>query len=133
MLLPAPPLFPRKRNRPNTRPTRRPPAPAALQVVAVENLNYDEPLLSFTLVFNTTAEDPLVAEPPLDPLNWSAVYQGVGFSSLDASVTGFDRVLVLVQVDAPAPGVDSVSYAAAPADVRDTGGRVLASFSDFPL
>jgi hypothetical protein len=108
------------------------PPPAALQVIGVEGVFYDEPILSFTLVFNTTADDPLVAD-VLDPENWSAVYQGVAFTSLDASVTAFDRVLALVQVDAPAPGADSVSYAADPADVRDAGGRVLAAFSDFPL
>jgi hypothetical protein len=107
-------------------------APVALQVMGVENVAYDEPLLSFTLVFNTTAEDPLVAD-TLDPMNWSAVYQGVGYYGYDANVVAFDRIDVIVQADAPTPGADAVAYAADPADVSDTGGRVLAAFSGLPL
>ena len=87
--------------------------------MAVENVNYDEPLLSFTLVLNATAEQPLVVD-TLDPENWSAVYQGVAFSAYEAEVSAFDRVAVIVQAGAPAAGADSVSYAADPPDVRAT-------------
>jgi hypothetical protein len=108
------------------------PAPAALAVIGVENVNYDDPLLSFTLVLDTTAEDPLVAD-TLDPDKWSATYEGGAFTSYSAEVVAFDRINVTVQGVAGGGGASSVSYAADPSDVSDTSGRTLAAFSDLPL
>jgi hypothetical protein len=106
--------------------------PAALQVIGVEGVNYDEPLLTFTLVFNTTAEDALVVT-ELDAENWSATYQGGAFSAYSAEVVAFDRISVTVQGSAGSGGADAVSYAADPADVSDAGGRTLAAFDGFPI
>jgi hypothetical protein len=125
--------IPAKRRVRRTR--RQPSSPAAaatLQVIGVEGVFYDEPLLSFTLVFNTTAEVPLVVH-ELDPAKWSAVYQGNAFTGYLAEVVAFDRITVTVQADAPAAGADSVSYTAAPSDVSDSSGRELAAFSDYPI
>jgi hypothetical protein len=132
MLSVVPPKFRKNRGRNRNSRHAPTPAPAALQVIGVENVSYDEPLLSFTLVLNTTAEEPLVAG-TLDAENWSAVYQGVGFYGYDANVAAFDRIDIIVQANAPAPGADSVSYAADPGDVSDTGGRTLAAFEGLPL
>jgi hypothetical protein len=132
MLLPAPPLVLRK-------PRKRFPVPktpklpdTGLAVIGVENVVWDEPLLSFTLVLNTTAEDPLVAD-TLDPEKWSGVWQGGEMTAYSAEVVAFDRINVILQGTAGGGGASSVSYAADPSDVCDTGGRELAAFSDFPL
>src|SRR4051794_11120961 len=101
MLLPAPPLYPRKR-KPKAKAVIAPPVPAALQVIGVENVVYDEPLLTFTLVFNTTAENPLVVDAP-DPAKWSAVYQGGGFFCESVAFAGFDRLDVQMN-GTPGPG-----------------------------
>jgi hypothetical protein len=109
-----------------------PPTPAGLQVVGVENVVYDEPLLSFTLVLNTTPEDPLVGT-GLDPENWSATYEGGAMTAYAADVVAFDRINVTVQGTPGGGGPSTVSYAADPGDVSDTSGRQLAAFSDHPL
>jgi hypothetical protein len=103
-----------------------------LQVVGVENVGYDEPLLTFTLVFDTTAEDPLVAD-PLDPEKWAGTYEGGAFTSYAAEVVAFDRVTVTLQGSAGPGGASTVSYAADPSDVRDASGRELAAFDALPL
>jgi hypothetical protein len=131
MLLPAPPLYPRKR-KPKVKATKRNVTPAALQVIGVENVNYDEPVLTFTLVLNTTEDAPLVAG-ELDPDKWSGVYQGGAMASFTAEIAGFDRILISLQGTAGAGGASTVSYAADPSDVSDTSGRQLAAFSEFPL
>jgi len=102
-------------------------------VVGVEGVGYDEPVLSVTLVFDTTAAEPLVAG-TLDPAKWSAVWQGAGgFSGLAADVVAFDRIALQLQGPAGPGGASSVSYSNAPSDVSDTLGRMLAAFSDRPL
>ena len=106
--------------------------PAALEVIGVEAVGYDEPVLSFTLVFNTTAEEPLVAD-PLDPAKWSGAWQGGGMAPLTAEVVAFDRIAITLQGTAGPAGTSSVSYAAGPSDVSDTLGRQLAAFEEFPL
>jgi hypothetical protein len=108
------------------------PAPATLEVVGVENVFYDEPVLTFTVVFNTTADAPLV-EGVLDPEKWSGVYQGGEMTGLTADYAGFDRILVSLQGAAGAGGASSVSYANDPSDVSDSLGRQLAAFDAFPL
>jgi hypothetical protein len=128
MLLPAPPLYPRKR-KPKAKAL---PRVTALQVIGVENVSYDEPVLTFTLVFNTTEEAPLV-EGVLDPNKWSGVYEGGGMASLTADYAGFDRILVSLQGTAGAGGPSTVSYANDPSDVSDSNGRQLAAFDGFPL
>ena len=130
MLLPAPPLYPRKR-KPKAKPPTRV-APVGLQVIGVENVVYDEPLLTFTLVFNTTEEAPLVAETP-DPAKWSAVYQGGGLFCESVSFAGFDR-LDFQMNGTPGPGgASNVSYSNDPSDIADSLGRQLAAFSALPL
>jgi hypothetical protein len=104
----------------------------ALAVVAVENVVYDEPLLSVTLVFNTTAEVPLVAD-PLDAEKWAGTYEGGAMTSYAADVVAFDRITVTLQGLPGAGGASTVSFAAAPSDVSDTSGRKLAAFGDLPL
>jgi hypothetical protein len=89
--------------------------------------------LSFTLVLNTTAENPLVADPPLDPEKWSGVWEGGAMTAYEAGVAGFDRILVTLQGLAGAGGASTVSYTAGPSDVSDTSGRELAAFDGFPL
>jgi hypothetical protein len=131
MLLPAPPLYPRKR-KPKPGAKKFTPTPATLQVIGVENVFYDEPLLSFTLVLNTTAENPLVVD-TLDPEKWSATYQGGAFTSYSAEVVAVDRISVTVEGTAGGGGPNTVAYAADPSDVSDTSGRQLAAFSGFPL
>jgi hypothetical protein len=130
MLLRQGPIIFRKRSR-RTRPPRAA-VPAALQVVGVEGVSYDEPVLSFTLVFNTTAEEPLVAD-TLDAEKWSGAWQGGGMGGLSADVVAFDRIAITLQGTAGPGGASTVSYAADPSDVSDTSGRELAAFSDFPL
>jgi hypothetical protein len=112
--------------------TPTPPPPAALQVIGVENVFYDEPLLTFTLVFNTTAEQPLVVDAP-DPAKWSAVYQGGGFFCESVAFAAFDRLDVQMNGTPGPGGASSVSYSNDPSDVADSLGRQLAAFSDFPL
>jgi hypothetical protein len=107
-------------------------APLALQVIGVENVTYDEPVLTLTLVLNTTAEVPLVAD-ALDPEKWSGVWEGGAMAWNYAEVTAFDRVTVLLQGPPGAGGASSVSYAADPSDVSDTSGRELGAFEEFPL
>jgi hypothetical protein len=131
MLLRQGPIIFRKHARPTRRGPRTVPA-AALQVVGVEGVFYDEPLLSFTLVFNTTAEVPLVVG-ELDPEQWSAVYQGGAFTGYLAEVATFDRINISVQGTAGPGGASSVSYAADPSDVSDTSGRMLAALEGFAL
>jgi hypothetical protein len=131
MLLPAPPLYPRKR-KPKVTPTTPAPTPATLQVVGVENLVYDEPMLTFTLVLNTSEDDPLVAD-PLDAEKWSGTYEGGAMTPYSADVVAFDRITVTLQGLAGGGGASSVSYAADPSDVSDTSGRELAAFSGLPL
>jgi hypothetical protein len=131
MLIPAPPLYPRRRNR-KVRPLTSAPAPAALEVIGVENVAYDEPMLTFTLVLNTSEEDPLVAD-PLDAEKWSGTYQGGAMTPYAADVVAFDRITVTLQGVPGAGGASTVSYAAGPSDVSDATGRQLAAFSDFPL
>jgi hypothetical protein len=109
-----------------------PPTPAALQVIGVENVLYDEPVLLFTLVLNTTEDAPLVAG-ELDPFKWSGVYQGGGMASFTAEIAGFDRIAISLQGFAGTGGASSVSYAADPSDVSDTLGRQLAAFEGVPL
>jgi hypothetical protein len=130
MLLPAPPLYPRKRKPKAKAPVRV--APVGLQVIGVENVSYDEPVLTFTVVFNTTEDAPLV-EAVLDPNKWSGTYQGGGFGGLSADYAGFDRILVSLQGTAGADGASTVSYANDPSDVSDSLGRQLAAFDGFPL
>jgi hypothetical protein len=93
---------------------------------------YDEPLLTFTLVFDTTEAVPLVVD-GLDPDKWSATYEGGAFTSYQAEVVSFDRITVTVQGFAGEGGPNAVAYAADPSDVSDTNGRELAAFEGFPL
>jgi hypothetical protein len=132
--MPIPPtIISAKRRRHRKRLTATaPPPPAALQVIGVENVNYDEPVLLFTLVLNTTEDAPLVVS-ELDPAKWSGTWQGGGMASFTAEVAGFDRILVSLQGLAGGGGANTVSYAADPSDVSDTSGRTLAAFSDLPL
>jgi hypothetical protein len=109
-----------------------PPTPVGLQVVGVENVNYDEPVLTFTLIVNTTADEPLVGG-ELDSAKWSAVYQGGGFQCEMASVGSFDRVDLMFSGTPGPGGASSVSYSNDPSDVSDTSGRQLAAFDGFPL
>jgi hypothetical protein len=104
----------------------------ALAVVGVENVVYDDPVLSLTLIFNTTAGEPLVAD-VLDPAKWSGVWQGGAMAGNAAEVIAFDRVTVLLEGAAGPGGASSVSYSNAPSDVVDTLGRTLAAFSGLPL
>jgi hypothetical protein len=120
---------PRRRRR---RVVQSPSAPAGLQVVGVENVGYDEPVLTFTLILNATEEAPLVAG-ELDPAKWSGVYQGGGFGGLTAEIASFDRINLSLQGTAGAGGASNVSYSADPSDVSDTLGRTLAAFVGFPL
>ena len=106
--------------------------PTALAVIGVENVVWEEPLLSFTLVLNTTAEHPLVAD-PLDPEKWAGTWDGGAMFPHTAEVTAFDRIAITLQGAAGPGGASTVWYVAAPSDVRDTLGRELAAFDDFPL
>jgi hypothetical protein len=122
------PFIPKRKRAKNATPT-----PTPLQVVGVENVNYDEPVLSFTLVFNTTAEEPLVAD-ALDAAKWSAVYQGGGgFFCESASVGAFDRVDLMFSGTPGPGGASTVSYSNDPSDVSDSLGRQLAAFEGLPL
>jgi hypothetical protein len=105
---------------------------AALQVVGVENVVYDEPLLTFTLVLNTTADVPLVAD-PLDPEKWMGTWDGGAMTPYAADVVEFDRITVTLTGIAGPGGASTVSYVAGPSDVRDASGRELAAFDGFPL
>ena len=100
--------------------------------MGVEGVSYDDPVLSFTLVFDTTAEEPLVAD-ALDAAKWSGTWQGGGMSGLSADVVGVDRIAVTLQGAAGPGGASDVSYSNAPSDVSDTLGRMLAAFEEFPL
>jgi len=106
--------------------------PTTLQVIGVENVGYEEPLLTFTLVFNTTADEPLVIGTP-DPAKWSAVYQGGGVACESVSLSAFDRIDVTLNGTAGPGGASSVSYSNDPSDIADSLGRQLAAFSDLPL
>jgi hypothetical protein len=114
MLLPAPPLYPRKR-KPKVKAPRSAPPPAAL-----------------TLVLNTSEAVPLVAD-GLDAEKWVGTYEGGAMTSYAAEVVAFDRITVTLQGTPGAGGASSVSYAADPSDVSDTSGRQLAAFDDYPL
>jgi hypothetical protein len=107
-------------------------APAMLQVIGVENVGYDEPVLTFTLVFNTTEDAPLVAD-TLDPEKWSGTWQGGGLGGFTAEIASFDRINISLQGLAGPGGASTVSYSNDPSDVSDTNGRQLAAFSEFPL
>jgi hypothetical protein len=109
-----------------------PPTPVGLQVVGVENVNYDEPVLTFTLILNTTEDAPLVVS-ELDPEKWSGTYEGGGMASFTAEIVGFDRILISLQGFAGAGGASTVSYSNDPSDVSDSLGRELAAFEGFPL
>jgi hypothetical protein len=132
MLLKRPVKFRKPRARMKPSDVSLAPPPAALSVIGVENVFYDEPLLTFTLVFNTTEDAPLVAG-ELDAGKWSAVYQGGGFFCESAAVGGFDRIDVTMNGTPGAGGASSVSYANDPSDVSDSLGRQLAAFEGFPL
>jgi len=132
MLLRQGPIVFRKHHRPLRRVSPQAAPPAALAVVGVENVNYDEPVLSLTLVFNTSADNPLVAG-TLDPAKWSAVYQGGGFFCESASVAAFDRIDLTFSGTAGPGGASNVSYSNDPSDVSDTLGRTLAAFEGLPL
>ena len=99
----------------------------ALACVGVEDVVYDEPLLTFMAVFNTTVEQPLVVE-GLDFEKWNARYQGVHFHGYEAAVAGFDRIYVTVQAGAAEAGADAIVYTNDPSDVSDTLGRELGAF-----
>jgi hypothetical protein len=101
-------------------------------VIGVEGVSYDEPVLTFTLVFDTTAESPLVVN-TLDPAKWSGVYLGGAMAGLSADVVAFDRIQVSIEGPAGGGGASSVSYSNAPSDVSDTLGRTLAAFEGFPF
>jgi hypothetical protein len=126
--IPNIPFIPRRKRAP----VESTPTPTPLQVIGVENVVYDEPLLTFALVFNTTEDAPLVVETP-DPSKWSAVYQGGGFFCESVAFGGFDRLDLQINGTPGPGGARNVSYSNDPSDISDTLGRQLAAFSDYPL
>src|SRR3954470_762828 len=80
-------MFPAKARHRRKRKAQSPSAapPVGLVVTQIVNVSYDEPLLTFTVVFNTTEEAPLagVGE-QIDPIKWNARYQNSRFGGWEA-------------------------------------------------
>lgn len=102
---------------------RSPPAPLAASVTGAP----------FTLLVDF---DQPIDEVPLDPANWSGRTGGPFFSVFTGfgtpSVVG-KRVRVPVQLGAPLGGPGQVTYAAAPADVRNRYLQKAPAFLNFPF
>ena len=134
MLTPTPIPF-RKRRSQKLRPWNPPPPPppAALAVVEVIDLNYGGDVLSFTVVFNTTAAQPLVDPIGAEPSKWTARYSGALFEASSLLLVQYDRIEVGMEVMSGQAGANVLNYSNAPSDIGDTLGRMLSAFGDYPL
>ena len=109
------------------------PAPVALAVVGVTGLSVLGPEIEMTVVFNTTAEDPLNDPSAADPTKWTARYQGQRYVGSLIAPVDFEALFLLLSPVGAEAGPDILNYANAPSDIADSLGRQLAAFAGFPL
>ena len=134
----VPPTFigaraPRHRRRREAPASPPPPPPAALEVTGVIDVNFAGDILNFTVVFNTTAEQPLEDPIAADPTKWTARYSDLLFQADTLVLVQYDQIQVgmfLVQSEA---GANVVNYSNAPSDISDALGRMLGAFAGHPL
>ena len=109
------------------------PPPAALAVVGIQDLSYGGDVLSFVVVFDTSAANPLVDVALASPAKWTARYEGGLFEAGSLTMVNFDRVEVGMSVVGSEAGANVLNYSNAPSDIADALGRQLAAFSGFVL
>ena len=131
MLIPVTTEFRRRRGR--LRAPAAAPAPPALAVTGVIDLNFGGDILSFTLVFNTTPaqqlEDPIGAS----PAKWTARYSNQLFEADTLILVQYDQIQVGMILTASEAGANVLNYSNAPSDISDALGRQLGAFSGMPL
>src|SRR2546428_628258 len=98
--------------------------PAALALVAVENLFVNPSEMSCTLVFNTTADAPLSDVSGSDPGKWNARAAGKRFFGDSIANNAFDRLDLHLSVDEADAGANEINYTNAPSDIGDSLGRM---------
>src|SRR5437763_449027 len=90
----SPPFIPGKRrvHRKRRQPPMATPPPAALNVTGVIDISYGGDILSFSVLFDTTAENPLAPFGEIDPGKWIAVYAGQVFACVSMLLADYNRI-----------------------------------------
>jgi hypothetical protein len=123
MLLPAPPLRPRKKSDKSAARLGSP-LLLSLTIAGVIDVGLDGEGGTVTVLFNTTEAQPLLNTSP-SPAKWSARYQNVRYSCGLVTWLNFDRIILAMTATGPETGSDEVVYTNAPSDVMDVIGRHL--------
>jgi len=110
-----------------------PPTPVALAMIAAADVTPGPDELTFTAVFNTSADAPLASIDAADALKWTARFDGRRFEGNTLTLISPTSIVVDMAFVEDEAGPDEVNYANAPSDIADTLGRHLAAFAGFPL
>jgi hypothetical protein len=112
-----------------------PPVPVEpLNLVSATIVDFSGSDATVELVFDNTADDPLMNVDVAEGTNWTATIEDYlfgGNASLEQSA--FNTVTLFMGNQGLSSGGNRISYLASPADIVTASGRVLAAFSDHVL
>src|SRR5947209_249734 len=99
-----------------------------LEVVGVEDVYIHISFLSLTVVFDTTAEAPLVDPSSADPGKWNVRYLGRFYNVDSLTLLDFNKIEIDATVDSGQLGLNQLFYGNSPSDISDVLGRQLGAF-----
>lgn len=129
--IPPPPF---RRGRPKAKATSTVVPPTALHLLSATVVDFSGSDAVVELVFDNTADDPLVNVEVAQGTNWTATIEDYAFGG-NASLeqASFNTVTLFMGNQGLSSGGNRISYLASPADIVTASGRVLAAFSDHVL
>ena len=128
LIVPPIPFLHRRRLR-----VKRAPVVTELELLAVENIDAPGPEISYDLVFNTSAEFPLLPTTSANPEQWIVRYNNMLWLGAGFSDDAFDRIRMYAFANGAETGPNAIVYLADPSDIGDTRGRWLAAIDGRPI